>query len=91
MHAKAALPNKEGKKLTGKQLLNVINKEVHKDATIVTEEFIGYKILDKKERIHLTIGHSKEYVKGDIHTNIIEGFWSLFKRGIVGSYHHIST
>lgn len=49
MHAKAALPNKEGKKLTGKQLLNVINKEVHKDATIVTEEFIGYKILDKKK------------------------------------------
>jgi len=32
-----------------------------------------------------------EYVRGRVHTNTIEGFWSLFKRGIVGTFHHIGT
>lgn len=92
VYAKVALPNKEGKKLSGKQLLNIINEAVNKDAMIVTDEFTGYKILDKEpERIHLTIDHSKEYARGNIHTNTIEGFWALFKRGIIGSYHHISV
>lgn len=31
-----------------------------------------------------------EYVRGDIHTNTIENFWSLLKRGIIGSYHKVS-
>ncbi len=40
---------------------------------------------------HGTVDHrAKEYVYGAIHTNTIEGFWSLFKRGIVGSYHKVS-
>ncbi len=44
---------------------------------------IGYK--------HLRIEHSaKEYVRGHIHTNSIEGFWSLVKRGIAGVYHSVS-
>ena len=31
-----------------------------------------------------------EYVRGIVHTNTIEGFWSLLKRGVVGSFHHVS-
>ncbi|MCH7984548.1 MAG: transposase, partial [Chloroflexi bacterium] len=39
-----------------------------------------------------TINHSdEEWVRANVHTNTIEGVWSLLKRSIVGSYHHIST
>ena len=41
---------------------------------------------------HNRINHSaKVYVMGDVHTNTIEGFWSLLKRGIGGVYHSVST
>jgi hypothetical protein len=40
---------------------------------------------------HKTIKHSaKEYVRGDVHTNTVEGVFSLLKRGITGSFHHVS-
>lgn len=93
VYAKVALPNAEGKKLTGKQLLTVIDESVKKDATIMSDEFRGYRILDRKiaTRIHLVVNHSQEFVRGDVHTNNIENFWSLLKRGVIGSYHHISV
>jgi len=37
------------------------------------------------------VNHSICYIDGDVHTNGIEGFWSLLKRGINGSFHHISA
>jgi transposase-like protein len=41
---------------------------------------------------HQTVDHSrKQYVVGAVHTNTIEGFWSIFKRGIVGSFHKVSA
>jgi ISXO2-like transposase domain len=41
---------------------------------------------------HGVVDHgAREYVVGAIHTNTIEGFWSLFKRGIVGSFHKVSA
>jgi transposase-like protein len=48
---------------------------------------------DKLGRIpHFTVTHQDgEYVRGRVHTNTIDGFWSLFKRGIVGTFHHIGT
>jgi transposase-like protein len=58
--------------------------------TLMTDDYRGYtpisKIID-----HRIINHSqKQYTDGDIHTNTIEGFWSLLKRGIVGQYHKVS-
>ncbi len=41
---------------------------------------------------HGTVDHGiRQYVVGAIHTNTIEGFWSIFKRGIVGSFHKVSA
>ena len=40
---------------------------------------------------HRTINHQLWYVDGDIHTNGIESFWALLKRGIVGQYHKVSV
>jgi transposase-like protein len=57
---------------------------------IATDEHSGYRLLGKDYN-HGTVNHGKgEYVVGAIHTNTIESFWSLLKRGIVGSYHKVS-
>ncbi|MCF2219700.1 IS1595 family transposase [Chryseobacterium sp. PS-8] len=61
-----------------------------KESAKLYTEWLGYKGL---ERIydHSIVKHNKsEYVNGRIHTNTIEGFWSLLKRGIVGIYHFTS-
>ena len=61
----------------------------------ITDEWRGYQRVGKLYR-HETVNHiALEYVrKGDprkIHTNSIENFWSLFKRGLIGSYHKVSV
>jgi transposase-like protein len=57
---------------------------------IATDEHSGYRLLGQDYN-HGVVTHSKgEYVVGAIHTNTIESFWSLLKRGIVGSYHKVS-
>jgi hypothetical protein len=57
----------------------------------MTDEHLAYSNM-KRVYDHNTIKHMlKEYVKGEIHTNTIENFWSLLKRGIYGTYHFIST
>jgi len=56
----------------------------------MTDEYAGYKKVGKDYQ-HKTVQHSAlQYVKGMAHTNSIENFWSLFKRGVIGSFHKIS-
>jgi transposase-like protein len=62
-----------------------------KVSLISTDEHSGYRYLDR-EFPHGVVRHSAgEYVSGAVHTNTIEGFWSLIKRGIVGTYHKVSA
>jgi transposase-like protein len=57
-----------------------------------TDESGVYWAVGEEYKSHLTVNHSiEEYVRGDAHTNTAEGFFSIFKRGIVGTYHHISA
>ena len=57
---------------------------------IMTDEYKSYKKLDLAY-MHDFIAHSEfQHVKGDIHTNTIEGFFSLFKRSILSIYHFVS-
>jgi transposase-like protein len=59
-------------------------------AVLITDDYRGYTPF-KNFIEHHTVNHSaKEYARGQSHTNTIEGFWSLLKRGIVGQYHHLS-
>ena len=61
-----------------------------KVSLLCTDEWTGYRKL-KAEYPHEVIKHTAgEYVHGSIHTNTIEGFWSIFKRGIMGSFHKVS-
>jgi transposase len=70
----------------------MINRQVAKEATIYTDEYCAYDTLNKKLGYnHIRIQHNtKVYVIGEAHTNTIEGFWSLLKRGITGVYHSVS-
>ncbi|MBX3163977.1 MAG: IS1595 family transposase [Bacteroidetes bacterium] len=63
---------------------------VKQTANIYTDEWLGYKDI-KWIYDHAFVKHnSHEYVNGRVHTNTIEGFWSLLKRGIFGIYHSTS-
>jgi transposase-like protein len=73
-------------------LQTFVKEAVSQKVTLIsTDENAGYRHLTRAGYPHGTINHADhEYVVGAIHTNTIEGFWSLLKRGIVGSYHKVS-
>ena len=77
--------------LTRKGILTFIQKFVKTDqAVLMTDEFKAYEVIDNITP-HSTVQHSeKEYVRGIIHTNTIEGFWSILKRAFHGTHHHYS-
>ena len=60
-------------------------------STVYTDQAKQYHPLSKQGFEHHTIDHSaRVYVAGDVHTQTIEGFWSLVKRGISGTHHAVS-
>ena len=60
-------------------------------AAVYTDEHKGYVGIATPQRPHDSVNHSREeWVRGKVHTNSAESVWSLFKRSIVGSYHHLS-
>lgn len=65
-------------------------ENIKQSASVITDEWLGYKSL-KRIYDHTFVKHNEgEYVNGRVYTNTIEGFWSLLKRGIVGIYHFTS-
>jgi transposase len=77
---------------TRANLHGLAKEHVLPESTIFTDELHSYDGLDKINGYqHRRINHSAGvYVLGDVHTNTIEGFWSLVKRGIGGVYHAVS-
>ena len=74
----------------GITLRSAIRANVAPGATVYTDCHAGYRGM--REYRHEAVAHSAgEYVRGEIHTNGIESFWALLKRGINGSYHHVSV
>jgi transposase-like protein len=79
-------------KAHGKTIKPIIEQTVSKDASLVTDGFGGYAGLHKQYKEHQVLNKDKEeYVRGEYHTNTIEGFWTLLKRGIYGQYHKVSV
>ena len=65
-----------------------IRRHVAPGSTVYTDELKSYQGLDE-DYVHEVINHSEEYVRGHVHTNGIENFWSLFKRVIYGTHHSV--
>src|SRR5205807_1884424 len=75
-----------------KYLRRFIDDVIDPTAAIYTDENPSYKDLPLHGREHKAVEHGAgEYVRADVHTNTVEGVWSLFKRSIVGSYHQLSV
>jgi transposase-like protein len=62
-----------------------VRANVKTGAELFTDELASYTGLDK-EFVHQFVNHAEEYVKGNVHTNGMENFWSLLKRGLKGTY-----
>lgn len=78
------------KSTKGEYLTPVITQYASKDAVLYTDEWQGYNGI-KSLYEHDFIDHSvKQYCKGEVCTNTIEGFWGIFKRGIIGVYYKTS-
>jgi len=76
---------------THKSLIPHIEKHVEKGSDISSDQWKAYKILGKKGYNHESVNHSiKEWVRGDNHTNTLEGFWSHFKNSVRGTHKSIS-
>jgi transposase-like protein len=67
-------------------LQNEIFKNIERKSTVYTDGWLGYDLLKAQEFIHETTNHVQEYVRGHVHTQGIENFWSLLKRGLRGTY-----
>ncbi|MCB9047442.1 MAG: IS1595 family transposase [Chitinophagales bacterium] len=77
---------------TGASIKPIVRSIVSKEAVIITDGHGAYKDLNKEFKGHEIVNHDKdEYVRGNWHTNSIEGFWSILKRGIYGIYHSVSV
>ena len=77
-------------KMKGRHMRAFVKDRVDtKKAELITDEYKAY-IGMEKVLPHSVIKHQDWYVDGDIHTNTIEGFWALLKRGMFGQFHSVS-
>ncbi len=77
-------------RVNSKTLKPILMRQIQRDANLMTDESRVYTKLGWKFASHNTVNHKAlEYVRGIVHTNTVEGFFSLLKRGLIGTYHHV--
>ena len=77
-------------KLKGRHLRSFVRKRIKTDESmLVTDEYTAYSGM-VRVLPHAVVNHTKTYVDGFKHTNTIEGFWALLKRGLFGQFHSVS-
>jgi transposase-like protein len=78
--------------VTAATLKQKLNAHVAKDARLMTDSGGQYRMTKRDFAKHETVNHMiEEYARGDVTTNTVEGFFGIFKRGIYGTYQHISS
>ena len=76
--------------LDHRSAMGVVRKNVHPDTHLVTDTTSRYKFAPVTK--HEAVDHSKfEWTRGVVHTNTLEGFFSVLKRGLVGVYQHVDV
>jgi transposase-like protein len=76
--------------VTADALGGAIRRHVAREAHLRTDAFGSYKRVGKEYASHETVDHNFEYVRGDAHTNTAESYFAILKRGVNGTYHHVS-
>lgn len=77
-------------RVTSENLHAILKENVHKSARVMTDDLSAYDGIGDHFASHETVNHTrKEYVRGDVTTNTVEGFFGIMKRGINGVYHHV--
>lgn len=71
-------------------LTDFVMKSVKEDSTVYTDSFGGYNGLNYAGFEHGSVNHNKEFVRGKIHTQTIEGLWAFFKRKLKGTYYKVA-
>jgi hypothetical protein len=78
----------------GKNLKAAMDEHIDRSARLVPDSLNPYTLVQQQlqfEGGHATVNHTRgEYVRGDAHSNTVEGFFSVLKRAIVGSFHAVS-
>jgi transposase-like protein len=75
-----------------KHMTGFIKEVTDPSAEIYTDDHVAYRQLPLRGRAHKSVNHSAdEWVRADVHTQTVESVWSLFKRSLIGSYHHMSV
>lgn len=76
--------------VNGATLAPIMKEQLASDAHLMTDEARVYTSIGKNYASHGVVQHGiYEYVRGEVHSNTIEGFFSILKRGLVGTYHHV--
>lgn len=77
--------------VTADSVQAIVTKTASKDSVLMTDESNVYRGVGKRMKRHFTVNHGKgEYAKGFVTTNTVEGYFSIFKRGMKGTYQHCS-
>lgn len=77
--------------IDGKTLAPILLRQVNRKSELMTDTAGGYYRIGKAFANHEMVDHgANEYVRGNAHSNTVEGYFSLLKRGITGVYHHVS-
>lgn len=88
---KGKIKTKAVKNVKMATLMPLIVAMVSPNSIITTDESNSYNRVKTLGHLHETVQHGRgEYVRGEVHTNTIEGFWSQFKRSVHGTFHAIS-
>lgn len=79
-------------KVNAETLQGFVRQTVGENVSLVaTDEHLGYKGLNQMGYPHESVSHNRgEYVRGNVHTANLDSFWSLLKRGVIGTYHKVS-
>jgi transposase-like protein len=73
------------------EVMPIVRDNVRKESRFMTDEAQHYRSIGRDFAEHGRVEHAAdEYVRGDIHTNTVEGYYSIFKRGMKGIYQHCS-
>jgi transposase-like protein len=76
--------------LDHRNVRSALREHLHNDSRLATDGSNAYRFVMPSKEQHESVDHSKrEWARGDVHTNTLEGFFSIFKRGLVGVYQHM--